>query len=383
MKSTLSIFIFLLAIVGCSSKGDTLKPAKLLEFDRSVETSIRWKINTDLTRESTAESFIPLIEKQSLYVSGAEGKVKHFNSESGQLLWETDLKESLVSGVSGDNQRVYVNSQEGYLFALSKESGTIIWKKKFSSESFAAPAAANGMVILRSNNGDIIGLKAIDGEEVWRRQYNVPILTVHGYSTPLVVPGGVLLGLDDGSLLALTLEEGKVIWKTQVSRPQGRSEIERLVDVDGPIAIDDQFIYAVSFQGKIIQVEPQKGSVVWSRDMTSTSGVSVDLDMVYASEPDGYIWALDKRTGSSMWKMEDLEGRGLTRPVPFTDFLLVGDAEGYLHFLSRNDGSTVGRIRVDNSSIVAPPIVHNGVIFVQSSDGVIRAMEVAPIVQGT
>ncbi len=379
MRNTLRFLLFCFVISGCASKGKVLKPAELLEFKRSVNASILWKLNTGLSRISTAESFLPYIQGKSLFISGAQGLVKRFEIDSGKQVWQVSLEQNLVSGVNGDQRHVYVTSLEGYLFALDKEDGSIIWQKKFSSESFAAPAAAEGMVILRNNNGDIIGLNAEDGNEIWRRKFSVPVLTVHGYSTPLIVPGGVLLGLDDGTLLALTLKEGKAIWKTQISRSQGRSEIERLVDVDGTIVIDQQYIYAVNYQGRLVQVEPEKGAVVWSRVMTSTTGVSVDSELVYVSEPDGYIWALDKRTGSSMWKMDGLEGRGLTRPVPFMEYVLVGDAQGYLHMLSRIDGSTVERLRIDNSAIIAAPVVHDGVIFIQSSEGVVLALDAKAI----
>ena len=190
------------------------------------------------------------------------------------------------------------------------------------------------------------------------------------------MPGGVLLGLDDGSLLALTLDEGKEIWKTQLSRAEGRSEVERLVDLDGNIVIDQQYIYAVNYQGKVAQIEPGQGSIVWSRPMTSTSGVSVDKKLLYITEPDGYVWALDKRTGASLWKMEKLEGRRLTRPVPYRDYVVVGDLEGYVHLLSKADGSQVARFDIDSSPIVSEPIVRDENLFIQSRGGVLHQLSV-------
>jgi outer membrane protein assembly factor BamB len=222
-----------------------------------------------------------------------------------------------------------------------------------------------------------VALNASNGEELWRYKYTLPVLSIHGYSSPLIVPGGVLIGLENGQLLALSIEEGKVIWQTPISRPEGRSEIERLVDVDGVIAIDGQYIYAVDYEGRLVQIEPSKGRIIWSRPLTSISGVSVDSNAVYVTEPDGYVWALDKKTGSSLWKMDKLEGRRLTRPVPISEYLLVGDFEGYLHLLSKFDGSTVGRFEVDASPIVAvPSVVNDNELIVQSRAGVLRKLNI-------
>ncbi len=373
----ISSLIFILS--ACASDSVVLEPAALLDFKAVAEASTIWKINTGLNKKNKVGFFSPHVDETDLYSSGYQGKVKRIDNKSGKEIWEKDLALNLISGVGGDESQIYVSSTEGHLFALKKETGEIVWQQKFSTESLAPPASDMGILVLRTNDGSIIALKAESGEEVWRQNFPTPALTLHGYSSPLIVPGGVLLGLDDGTLVALSLEKGKAIWKTKVSRAEGRSEIERLVDVDGAIVIDNQYIYAVNYQGKLIQVEPQKGNIVWSRDMTSTTGVGVDEKNVYVSEPDGYIWALDKRTGSSMWKMEKLEGRRLTRPVPFTDYLLVGDVEGYLHLLSKVDGSTLGRIRIDNSPIVSAPIIVNGKVFVQSDSGVIRALDIVKL----
>jgi len=379
MHKTMSVLFLVTLVGGCSSTGSTLDPAELTEYKRSVSTTPLWEKDSSLIRSTKAEIFTPYVEDKSIFVSGAKGKVKCFDRLTGKLIWMTDLDVLLISGVSGDGQRVYTTGLEGQLYALNKVTGDVVWEAKFNSEALAPPAASDGMLVLRNNNGDLIGLSADTGHELWRRKFNVPALTIYGYSMPLIVPGGVLLGLDDGSLVALTLTEGKLIWKTQLSQPQGRSEIERMIDADGAIVVDNAYIYAVNYQGKLVQLEPEKGQVVWSRKLSSISGVSVDDKAVYATEPDGYIWALDKRTGASYWQQKDLEGRGVTRPVSFKDYLVVGDALGYVHILSKVDGSTVGRVRIDEKPIRATPVVFDGMIYVLSSNGLVSALNIEKI----
>ncbi len=366
-------------LIGCASDGEVIEPAELIEFKAIAKADTLWTADVGSARSDSAEHFSPHVDGDAVFAAGYNGQVQRIDRISGKELWARNLKQKLIAGVSGDGSRLYVNSFEGHVFALSKDNGEVVWERQFSSEILAPPAAALDTVVLRTNDGNIIALNAGDGTDIWRYQFQVPVLTLHGYSSPLIVPGGVLLGLDDGNLLALTLQDGKPIWRTQISRPEGRSEIERLVDVDGDIIIDQQFIYAVNYRGKLAQIEPQRGSIVWSREMSSTSGVGVDDKIVYVSEPDGYVWALDKRTGSSMWKMEKLEGRRLTRPVPYEDYILVGDLEGYLHLLSKYDGSTVGRAQIDSSPIIAAPILDGDQVIVLSQGGVLQSLKIGEI----
>ena len=363
--------ILCVLISACASDGEVLEPAELIEFRASATVDNIWKTETGTARAKGAEFFSPHIDESAVYTAGYKGLVKRTDRIKGKEVWSRELDFTLISGVSGDQSRIYLNSFEGHLLALSKESGELLWQQKFSSEALAPPAAALDRVVLRTNDGFIIALRAEDGEELWRYQIQVPVLTLHGYASPLIVPGGVLCGLDDG----------KVIWQTQLSRAEGRSEVERLVDLDGQIVIDQQFIYAVNYQGRVAQIEPQQGNIVWSRPLSSVKGVAVDDSMVFVVEPDAYLWALDKRTGASMWKLEKLEGRYLTRPLAFMDYVLVGDLEGYLHVLSKFDGSTVARFQIDNSAILTAPQVLDETVYVQSSGGVVRALDIGKLVR--
>ncbi len=380
-SSMLKIALVLIAgllHVGCASDGDTLKPRDLVAFKAVVDVKPVWKSKIDSTSKE-AVSFRPYIDDDSVYFAGTNGQLKKVNRKSGKDIWRVEFDEQLLAGVSGNNKYVYLTSFEGHLFSISKVDGSVFWKKKFSSELLRPPAATSEVLVARTLDGNVYALEVEDGAERWRFEVPVPILTLHGYGRPLIVPGGVLLGLDNGYLLALSLEDGRTIWQTQISRAEGRSEIDRLVDVDGDVVIDQQYIYATSYSGRLVQVEPGKGSIIWSRPMNSTETVAVDGAHIYVTEPDGYIWALNKNTGSSMWKSEKLEGRRLTGPLAFDDYVLVGDLKGYLHILSKSDGQTLGRYRIDNEPIVSTPVLRDKTVYTLSRGGVLRAIELNKI----
>lgn len=365
-------------LAGCASDGEVLKPRDLNEFKPVVKVQPVWKSTVEST-SLAAISLSPYIDDDSVFFAGSGGTLKKVDRTSGAVVWRVEFDEQLLAGVSGNDQNVYLTSFEGHLYSVSKIDGAVHWKKKFSSEMLRPPAVTADVLVARTLDGNIYALNASDGTELWRFEVPVPILTIHGYGRPLIVPGGVLLGLDNGYLLALSLEDGKTIWQTQISRSEGRSEIDRLVDVDGDVVIDHQYIYATSYNGKLAQIEPSKGSIIWSRPMTSTEKVAVDEDYVYVTEPDGYIWALNKDTGSSMWKSEKLEGRRLTGPLAFDGYVLVGDLKGYLHVLSKADGQTLGRFRIDNEPIISAPVLRDKTIYVLSRGGVLRAIELEKI----
>ncbi len=378
MSRFLCLLLISVFLSACASDSEVLKPAELTEYRARADIESAWKNNAGSAHPNRSQFFKPYLDSTIIYSVNRSGEVIATLVSDGREKWRKKYDKEFLAGVSGYGNALYVTTFDGSLLAISKEDGELLWSESFSAEALSPPATDGDTLVLHNNDGTILGLSADDGVELWRFSYQKPILTLHGYGRPLIVPGGVLIGLDDGSLVALTLADGKLIWQTQVSRAEGRSEIERLVDVDGEIVIDQQFIYAANYQGKIIQVEPAQGNIIWSRPMSSTSGVSVDEKQLYVTEPDGYVWALDKRTGSSMWKMEKLEGRRITRPVPYEDYLLVGDLDGYVHLLSKFDGSQIARIEVDSSPVVSEAIVSDEGVFVQSLGGVIHKLEITP-----
>lgn len=366
------------ALLGCASDDAVLQPVPLSEIRSRVVVTDEWKASHQGARPDSAEQFTPYLDESSAYVAGYDGVVNALSLEDGKAAWSVALEQRLLRGVSGDAGRVYITTLDGEVIALSKSDGAEVWRRGFSSEVLASPAVAQSQLVVRTNDGYLYGLSSDTGEEIWRQSFQVPVLTVQGYSSPLIVPGGLLTGLDDGSLVAMSLNDGRVIWQTQVARPDGRSEIDRLVDVDGEVSIDQQYIYAVSYQGQLVRVEPQQGQISWSTPASSTSGVSTNTTQVFVTTSDSHVMAVDKRTGAVLWKSEALEGRRLTRPVPVEGAVVVGDLEGYVHWLDTENGEIIGRFRLDNSPVIAAPVLRGDHLYLLSRDGVLRKVSAQP-----
>jgi len=307
------------------------------------------------------------------HVASVDGVVQALDAASGKSLWRKRFDRRLHSGLSIDDQQVYVSDVDGYVLALSLSDGSLVWEYLMSSE-VNAPVGTNGeIVVIRGADGRVVTLSANDGVERWSKTYSPPPLTVRGYSQPLLVSKGVLLGLDDGNLIALALDSGRTLWQSEIASASGRSEIERMVDIDADPLIDDQHIYAVSFQGNLAQLEPGRGRQTWSIPMSSVVGMSQGDDALYLVDASDHVIAVGKQSGDTLWKNTQLEGRHLTRPVLVGNQVVVADFEGYLHVLSTKDGSLSGRGRAGNAAVNVAPVLVGDSIIVYPNDAKLRS----------
>ena len=215
-----------------------------------------------------------------------------------------------------------------------------------------------------------------DGKSSWTFERNVPALSLRGSGTPVVVGENIIAGYANGKLLALRVDDGKSGWETSIAIPSGRSEVERLVDLDVDPVETDGVIFISSYQSGTTAVLASDGDVLWrNEDVSSSSGISYDWRYIYVSDSSSHVWQIDQRNGASLWKLDVLSHRGLTTPVAYDDYVVVGDFEGYVHWLSRDDGEQLGRINIDDSAIVAKPIVIDGVVYVYLKDGTLAALK--------
>ena len=232
-----------------------------------------------------------------------------------------------------------------------------------------------GVVVIRTIDGQVIGLNVEDGKRLWNYASNVPVLSLRGNSPPVFDKQAVILGLDDGNLIALDLDNGQALWKQRMVISHGRSELERMVDIDATPKIADGVIYAVSFQGQMAAITVDSGTILWTRDMSSNIGLDVDHNQVYVVDNSSTIWALDRYNGASVWKQDKLKYRQLTPPTVYGDYIVVGDFEGYLHWLARDDGRLVARIKMDKKGISAAAIVDETTLFVLGHSGILMALQ--------
>lgn len=372
MNRAVAMLLALAMLSACASRSVREPPAPLPELKPELRVSELWTVDVGASA-GTALRITPALEDGAVYMAAAEGRVSAHAADSGKELWEVDL-EARISGATGVGEGlVLVGSRQGEVIALQRENGNRAWSARVSSEVLAAPAAAAGIVVVQTVDGKVFGLAAADGKRAWVYERTEPALTLRGTATPAIVNDVVLTGFASGRIAALRLQDGKLLWEVPVTQPRGRNEIERLVDVDASPLVLGETIYAASYQGKLVALNPRGGAVAWSRDVSTYRALATDGRNIYVTDDRGHVLAFDARSGASVWKQDQLRGREPSAPVVQGDYLLVGDFEGYVHWLAREDGRLLARHRVDGA-VRAPAVAAGDTIFVAGLSGTLSAL---------
>lgn len=352
-------------------------PEPLVEFEMAFEPDTVWSEKTG-GNENTYGKLNPWLQGELILTVDDNGMVSAFDAVNGKRRWREKLDMPVVSGVGGNgSDRVYVGSQDGQLVALDAQSGEILWETKLTSEVLAAPDANQEYVVVRTADGRVHALAAGDGQRVWNYQRSVPLLSLRGVSAPKIVDNTVIAGFDNGKLVSLDINDGRVIWEKSVAIPSGRTELERLVDVDADPVIVNNTVYAAAFQGEVAAFALQDGRQQWSREMSVETGIAVSPgEAVYLTDSESYVWAVQDGSGDSLWRQTRLLRRSASAPVIAGDYIVVGDFEGYLHWIAREDGRFVARQRIDKSPIRAQPLVRDGLLYALSADGKLTAVRI-------
>ncbi len=370
-----SVSILLMA---CGDTDNSEPPAELVDFTPSYTVKELWSVDTGVGIDQQYLKLTPLILDDRIIVADREGNVSAYALKTGRQLWEVELDIILSGGVGGEKNNLVLTSRNGHVILLDGQ-GKQKWTVDATSEVLMPAQIAADLVIIRSVDGRISALKLLDGSVKWSYKRDVPALSLRGNSTPIIKQGYIFNGLDNGRLVALDLIDGHTVFDIAVSTPSGRSELERLVDIDGDSVIRDDTLYMASYQGRVVAIDIRRGQLKWNRKLSSYSGVEYTSAGLYISDDRDHIWALDPENGATLWKQEKLKARKLTRPVAMKNTLVVADFEGYLHWLSPFDGRFVARAETDDSGVLVPPIVHNGVLYVITRDGELTAFGISSI----
>lgn len=373
-----SIAISALALLsGCSwlnfGDDDGIEPNELIEFEQQLRVDELWSRDVGEGDTELPLTLVPAVDSGRVFVAGREGRVVAMDTASGDVLWQVDTDFQFSGGPAADNGLVVVGGLNGKVLALDAGTGSEQWRAQVSSEVLAVPAIAGSRIVVRSIDGRVFAFDRADGSRVWVYDSDVPLLTLRGISDPLVRAGMVLVGLDGGSVIALNLDDGTVIWEQAVAVPEGRTELERLVDIDGNMVLIAADLYAASYQGNLAALALESGRISWQREISTPTGVTAMRNRLFVSDDSDNVWAFDRNGGASLWKNDALLYRQLTAPVPVGNVVVVGDLEGYLHVLSADSGEMLARVRIDDSSIDVRPRVENGVVYALSRDGVVAA----------
>ena len=381
---TVAIVLLLgVALAGCSTmKGwfggkhaadKPLKPAELADITPTVTVTKLWSANAGKGEGRIGVRQGPGIADGHVYAAAIKGGVRAFDLQTGAALWHFDSDLPLSGGPGAGDGLVVVGSLEGDVVALDATTGAQKWTAKVSNEVIAAPVIGQGMVFVRSNDGRVTAFDAASGERRWFWNHELLNLTVRGNDAPALGPGYLFVGNDDGTMSALAIADGRPLWEQTVAAAEGRSDLDRMADVDGMPVLDGTTLYASSYKRQTVAIDGPNGRPLWSSDHGGSNRLGASADRVVAADPAGTVWGLDKSSGSVMWQQPALARRNLSGVAIQGDYAVVGDYDGYLHWLNLTDGAFAARMRAGRDAVRAAPVVADGVLVVQTIDGGLSA----------
>ena len=345
--------------------------SELVTIRSLVKVRVAWQGATGPAGKTV---LFPVVNGNTVWVAVANGQIAGFNAGSGASVARFDIKQAISSGVAASATAVAVGTPRGELLAFDR-SGKALWKVQVPGEMLAPPVIEGDLVITRVGDGAIHAYDLVSGKRRWIFQRAAPALSVRSHAGLVAIHGSVYAGFPGGRLVSISTGNGGVSWDSVVALPKGTTELERVADVTSPPVIEDGRACATAYQGRTVCFDAARGTAIWARDISSFSGLGADFRNIYVTDDKNNVIALDKSTGGSLWKQDKLFGRALTRPLAQGRFVIVGDFQGYVHLLSRDDGSFVGRIATDGSAIAAAPIAIDLTSFlVQTRNGGVFAL---------
>lgn len=376
MRAFLVVLLPALLLLGCSNKGPVRDPAELARIESpALKPRVVWDASPGDGSDDLHTRLRLAVEPDVVVTADLDGDVFALDPRTGKRLWRAETGARVVAGPTVSGALVFVGTLDAEVIALKRADGSVAWRVRVSSEVMAPPVSDGRIVVVRAGDGKVFGLSTADGARVWSFDRAVPPLTLRGLSAPLLSGGIAYVGLDNGRLAALRIDTGDVLWEEVVAAPSGRSELERIVDVDADPLVTNDGIYAVSFGGELAAVGLADGRVAWRRPVKSYSGVALLGRILAVTDEEGIVHALDAATGAAAWKQDGLKFRRLSAPAVVGEYVVVADYEGYLHWLSPQDGRIVGRVRAVREPVTAPPVEHDGLIYVLSDAGDVAAVE--------
>ncbi|MDD4911822.1 MAG: outer membrane protein assembly factor BamB [Sideroxydans sp.] len=359
------LLVLVAALSACGSDKASIEPAKLMDFKPSAQVTTRWKQSLG---DAGFNVLTPVVTREGVFAASAKSLAR-FERESGKQVWRIVPDFTVSGGVGAGDGLVLVGGDKGDVAAYDDVSGALRWKTKVFSEILSAPKIADGVVVVRTGNGRIAGLDAADGKRLWLYERSTPTLIVRNHAGVMIRNGMVYAGFAAGKVAAIGLTKGVVIWESAVSQPKGNTELERISDITSLPAVDDTQVCAVAFQGRVACFDAVQGGTLWTKDISSSQGLALTGSQLYLTNADSHVLALDRASGSSLWKNDQLSLRRATLAYPLDDYLLVGDYEGYVHVLNKEDGAFVARYKTDGSPILTSPVLLGEGALIQTSDG--------------
>jgi outer membrane protein assembly factor BamB len=371
----------LLVAAGCSKDKDVEPPAALVNFPQKLPVKKLWDEGVGGGKKQTKLrlGLGPAIDNGLVFAASHKGEIVAVSLETGRHVWVKKLKMPISAGPAAGFGMVVAGTSKGEAIALDGATGNQLWRSQIKSELLSSPAISDTVVVFRSVDGRLTGLDAHSGKVLWSVEQQVPRLSLRGTAIPIIAKEVAISGFDNGKVMAVSLKTGDTLWDTALASPHGRTELDRLVDIDSAVRVVGDNVFAAGFQGRTAMLALDSGQQWWSHDMSSYRGLAVDADNLYVTESDGTVVSLRQRDGAELWRNDKLKRRGLSTPIVTSAAIAVADFQGYLHWLDKNTGELVARERIAKKQRVSnPPEGFGDTVVVLTDSGTLAAYRASP-----
>lgn len=351
-----------------------VKRAPLVDFPAEVELNEEWDNTIGDGLGSEYIKLNPVIAGERIFAADSDGLVMAVNIENGDEIWQVNLQTPIGGGLGLGDGILAIGSEEGEVIVIAQENGETLWRAPVSSEILSIPAINDEIIAVQTLDGKLYGFNVETGARRWIYETTVPALSLRGTSSPIINNNLVYAGFSNGKLVAVNSRNGDVSWENQVAIPQGRSDIERLVDVDGTPLLVDSILYVTSFQGRVVALNARTGRLLWQQESSSYQSIGEGFGNIYLADEDSRLIAYDQETNQVLWDQPAFENRDITAPTVFKNYIVFGDYDGYLHLISQVDGHLVGRIKVGDKGIRTSPLVTEDTLYILTNDGKLAAL---------
>lgn len=367
-----AIALLLTSCSGFFDKDNTPSPSALKPIKTEVRPRLLWSSKVGTGTDGQYLKLSPTVTANAIYTSDTDGIVTAVTKESGKRIWQIKSQVPVISSPGVGEGLVVVGSRRGDIVALDQNTGGVRWKTSIPGAILATPAVQHRVVVIKTIDGQVKGLSTETGEVDWSYKHLEPNMILRGASAPLIRGKDVVVGFASGNLAKLSLQDGRLFWIQPIATPEGAYSIDRMIDIDANPILYGQHIYAATYQGNIASLDWTSGKILWSHDLSSYTGMIADSHSVYVSDANSLVWAFDTTTGDVRWSKNELAYRVVSGPAIMGRYIVLGDAEGYLHWMDKYDGHLAGRISA-GSPIYASPIVENNVLYAMTAKGYLLA----------
>lgn len=372
-----ALLLCVILLSGCSVFGKKTgnEPMELVDFDATVKLKKVWQRDVGAGQGEGFTHLTPVIDGDVIYSVDHKGRVVALNRLTGKVLWQRKTKESISGGIGIEGGSLFIGNQGGELIALSTDDGSEIWRRQLSGEILSVPRSNGNVVAVQTMNGRLYALNAKTGDELWFYENSPPVLILRGTPSPIVTDTAIYAGFSNGRLMSFNPQNGLILWEQRIAIPQGRSELERMVDIHASPVLRDGILFAAAYQGRVTALARGTGSAIWAQEMSTSEDIALFENRLFLSQTDGTVTAFNAANGEVIWNNDQMLRRGLSAPQAFGDYVAVVDFKGYMHVMRQTDGEFVARVRVDRKGARAPMLTDGNILYVYGNRGKLMAYE--------